>query len=140
MSFGSSTAVCPPAKGPTRSQMFAGGVLPEEESTPLLRSALHRLAQPLMASLCISEFLGNGAGGSLERTLDQEVRRAVGVFLYLQELLEVRQSSSSVLPVCMTELLKGKLAILETDPTRGDLGVITQVPDTLLCNGNLKAL
>jgi hypothetical protein len=98
------------------------------------------LAQPLMASLCISEFLGNGSGGDLERTLDQELRRAVAVYLFLQELLEVRRSSSAVLPVCLTELLKRKLAELEADPTRGDLGAITQVPDTLLCNGNLKAL
>jgi hypothetical protein len=101
---------------------------------------LHRLAQPLMASLCISEFLGNGSGGSLERTLDQELRRAVAVFLFLQELLEVRRDSYAVHPVCMTELLKGKLALLEADPTRGALGVITHVPDRLMCNGNLKAL
>jgi hypothetical protein len=101
---------------------------------------LHRLAQPLMASLCISEFLDHGSGEDLQRTLDQELRRAVAVFLFLQELLEVRRSSSAVLPVCMTELLKGKLAVLEADPSRGNLGVITQVPDTLVCSGNRKAL
>jgi hypothetical protein len=112
----------------------------EEEFTPLLRSALHRLAQPLMASLCISEFLGNASGAGLERTLDQELRRAVAVFLFLQELLEARRSSYVVHPVCVTELLKGKLALLEADPTRGALGVITHVPDTLMCSGNLKAL
>jgi hypothetical protein len=93
-----------------------------------------------MASLCISEFLGNGSGGSLERTLDQELRRAVAVFLSLQELLEARRSSATAGPQCLTELLRGKLAVLEADPTRGDLGVITQVPETLLCNGNLKVL
>jgi hypothetical protein len=140
MSFVNSTAPAPQMTAETPFPTFGGGVRRAEESTPLLRSALHRLAQPLMASLCISEFLGNGSGGDLERTLDQELRRAVAVFLFLQELLEVRRSSSPALPVCMTELLKGKLAILEADPTRGDLGVITQVPDTLLCNGNLKAL
>ncbi len=76
----------------------------------------------------------------LEQTLDQELRRAVAVFLFLQELLDVRRSSYVVHPVCMTELLKVKLALLEADPTRGALGVITHVPETLMCNGNRKAL
>jgi hypothetical protein len=140
MSYGNSTAPSPQTRLETPFPTFGGVVRRAEESTPLLRSALHRLAQPLMASLCISEFLGNGSGEGLERTLDQELRRAVAVFLFLQELLEVRQSSCVVHPVCVTELLKVKLAILEADPTRGDLGVITHVPDTLMCSGNLKAL
>src|ERR1700744_900252 len=106
MSFGSSIADCPQHQEAIPLQTFAGEAPPAEESTPLLRSALHRLAQPLMASLCISEFLGNGSGGSLERTLDQELRRAVAVFLFLQELLEVRRDSCVVRPVCVTELLK----------------------------------
>ena len=89
MSSVNSAVPSPAIRAESRFPTFDGGVRQAEESTPLLRSALHRLAQPLMASLCISEFLGNGTGGSLERTLDQEVRRAVGVFLYLQELLEV---------------------------------------------------
>src|ERR1700712_2884383 len=140
MSFGSSTAVCPPAKGLPRSQTFAGGVLPDEEFTPLLRSALHRLAQPLMASLCISEFLGNGTGGSLERTLDQEVRRAVGVFLYLQELLEVRRNSSAALPICLTGLVREKLAVLAADPAAAGLEIEVRLPDPPMCRGNHKAL
>jgi len=140
MSYGNSTAASQPTQVESQLPTFAGAVQPAEESTPLLRSALHRLAQPLMASLCISEFLGNGSGGNLERTLDQELRRAVAVFLSLQELLEARRSSAAAGPLCLTELLRGKLAVLEADPTRGDLGVITQVPETLMCNGNLKAL
>src|ERR1700688_1305653 len=127
MSFGSSPAACPPAKGPTRSQMFAGGVLPEEESTPLLRSALHRLAQPLMASLCISEFLGNGTGGELERTLDHEIRRSVGVFTALQQLLEIRRSSTAVDSICVAELLRAKLV----DPALSAEKIAVTVPETL---------
>jgi len=140
MSYVNSTAPAPQRTAETAFPTFGGGARQAEECTPLLRSALHRLAQPLMASLCISEFLDHGSGEDLQRTLDQELRRAVAVFLFLQELLEVRRSSSAVLPVCMTELLKGKLAVLEADPTRGNLGVITQVPDTLACSGNRKAL
>jgi hypothetical protein len=140
MSSGNSTAPSPQTRLETPFLTFGGVVRREEESTPLLQSALHRLAQPLMASLCISEFLGNASGESLEQTLDQELRRAVAVFLFLQELLEVRRSSCVVHPVCMTELLKVKLGVLEADPTRGALGVITHVPDRLMCSGNLKAL
>src|ERR1700692_2894857 len=136
MSFGSSTAVCPPAKGPTRSQMFAGGVLPEEESTPLLRSALHRLAQPLMASLCISEFLGNGAGGELEQTLDHEIRRSVAVFTALQQLLEVRRSSAVVDLLCVAELLRAEVV----DPALGAGRLAVTVPETLVCCGNRMAV
>jgi hypothetical protein len=93
-----------------------------------------------MASLCISEFLGNGSGGSLERTLDQEVRRAVGVFLYLQELLEVRRSSSAAAPICLAGVVRDKLAVLAMDPAAAGVEIEARLPDTLLCRGNLKVL
>src|ERR1700722_797691 len=140
MSYGNSTAPTPQMTAETPFPTFGGGVRRAEESTPLLRSALHRLAQPLMASLCISEFLGNGSGGSLERTLDQEVRRAVGVFLYLQELLEVRRSSSAAVPICLAGVVRDKLAVLATDPAAAGVEIEARLPDTLLCRGNLKVL
>jgi hypothetical protein len=111
-------------------------VLPEEESTPLLRSALHRLAQPLMASLCISEFLGNGAGGELERTLDHEIRRSVAVFTALQQLLEVRRISAVVDSICVAELLRARLA----DPALSAEKFAVAVPETMVCHGNRMAV
>jgi len=89
-----------------------------------------------MASLCISEFLGHGSGGDLERTLDQEIRRSVAVFNALQELLEVRRSSSAVECVCLTELLQAKLM----EPMFAEGGVTVALPETLLCRGSRKAL
>jgi hypothetical protein len=111
-------------------------VLPEEEFTPLLRSALHRLAQPLMASLCISEFLGNGTGGELERTLDHEIRRSVAVFTALQQLLEIRRSSAVVDSICVAELLRAKLVELPLSAEK----FAGTVPETLVCRGNRMAV
>src|SRR5271168_4984184 len=135
MSFGSSAAICPPPKEAVPSQTCAGGVLPVEGSTPLLRSALHRLAQPLMASLCLSEILGKGSGGELEQTLDQEIRRSVAVFRFLQDLLEVRSSSSGVERIGLAELLRAKLA----EPTLAEEKVTVAVAEALVCQGNRMA-
>jgi hypothetical protein len=89
-----------------------------------------------MASLCISEFLGNGLGGDLERTLDQEIRRSVAVFKALQQLLEVRRSSEAVDLICLAELLRAKLE----EPALGAGAIPVVVPETLVCCGNRKVV
>jgi hypothetical protein len=101
---------------------------------------LHRLAQPLMASLCISEYLGHGSGGDLERTLSDELQRAVAIFSFLQEMLEVRQRSHAAAPVCLAELVRARLGALDAGAALGGVGTVVQLPDTLMCQGNRKAL
>jgi hypothetical protein len=140
MSSGNTTPICPQIQTAAPSPAFRGAAVQQEPSSPLLRSALHRLAQPLMASLCISEFLGHGSGGDLERTLGDELQRAVAVFLFLQEMLEARRSSHAAVPVCLAELLRAKLGTLDAVGVPEVAGRVVQLPDTLMCQGNRKAL
>jgi hypothetical protein len=94
-----------------------------------------------MASLCISEYLGHGSGGDLERTLGDELQRAVAIFLLLQQMLEVQQSSQAAVPVCLAELLRAKLGTLDANGALGaGAGTAFQLPDTLMCQGNRRAL
>jgi hypothetical protein len=88
----------------------------------------------------MSEFAGNASGGSLERGLDQQIRRAVGMLRFLLELTEEREANRGSIRLPLADLLRTKIGSSELSSRLGALRPSVQVPDSLICWGNRNAL
>jgi hypothetical protein len=110
-----------------------------------LRSALHKLAQPLTAALWINELQSGHGGRDTQMVLQQlnlgnELERAVTMLNFLKELLEERQNMGACDLLSIREQIESVLAIHAAALPLAARVSRFAVSARLLCWGNALAL